>query len=78
MPKLKLHTRPARTADSLSSSEATDFEGFPDDYKFVGSMTDIVRLIGNAVPIALGHVLGQAIATGLAGKVAEPEVQELF
>lgn len=49
---------------ALTHHEAARIQGFPDDYKWVGSKTSIARQIGNAVPIPLGsalarHLLGQ-------------------
>jgi DNA (cytosine-5)-methyltransferase 1 len=46
---------------AITHFEAARLQGFPDDYLWVGSKVDIARQIGNAVPIALGRALGQAI-----------------
>lgn len=44
---------------SISAWEGARLQGFPDSYKFVGPMTEIVKQIGNAVPIPLGTALGR-------------------
>jgi DNA (cytosine-5)-methyltransferase 1 len=43
---------------AITHHEAARIQGFPDDYKWVGSKTAIARQIGNAVPIPLGAALG--------------------
>jgi DNA (cytosine-5)-methyltransferase 1 len=44
---------------ALTHHEAARIQGFPDDYKWVGSKVSIARQIGNAVPIPLGRAIGQ-------------------
>ncbi|WP_392467834.1 DNA cytosine methyltransferase [Arsenicicoccus cauae] len=46
---------------AITHQEAARLQGFPDDYRWVGSKTDIARQIGNAVPLALGEALGKSI-----------------
>ncbi len=46
---------------ALTHHEAARIQGFPDDYKWVGSKISIARQIGNAVPIALAKALGRQI-----------------
>ncbi|WP_052436168.1 DNA cytosine methyltransferase [Georgenia sp. SUBG003] len=46
---------------ALTHLEAARLQGFPDDYRWVGSRTAIARQIGNAVPIALGKEIGRHI-----------------
>jgi DNA (cytosine-5)-methyltransferase 1 len=46
---------------AVTHHEAARIQGFPDDYKWVGSKTSIARQIGNAVPIPLGRAIGQHI-----------------
>lgn len=43
---------------ALTHHEAARIQGFPDDYKWVGSKGAIARQIGNAVPIPLGQAIG--------------------
>ncbi|MFB6726265.1 DNA cytosine methyltransferase [Kribbella sp. NPDC056345] len=42
---------------ALTHYEAALLQGFPGDFRWVGSKTAIARQIGNAVPIALGRAL---------------------
>lgn len=53
-----LHPTEAR---ALTHHEAARIQGFPDDYKWVGSKTSIARQIGNAVPIPLGKAIARAL-----------------
>ncbi|WP_443398577.1 DNA cytosine methyltransferase [Brachybacterium tyrofermentans] len=47
------------TADrAITAWEGARLQGFPAGYKFVGPMTEIVKQIGNAVPIPLGKAIG--------------------
>ncbi len=43
---------------AITHYEAAVLQGFPRDYKWVGSKTSIARQIGNAVPIPLGAAIG--------------------
>lgn len=47
---------------AITHHEAARVQGFPDDYKWVGSKVAIARQIGNAVPIPLAMALGRHIA----------------
>lgn len=47
---------------AITHFEAARLQGFPDDYKWMGSKTAVARQIGNAVPIQLATFLGQLIA----------------
>lgn len=43
---------------AITHHEAARIQGFPDDYKWIGSKTAIARQIGNAVPIPLARAIG--------------------
>ena len=45
----------------LNVAEYSRGQGFPDDWKFVGSKGNKYKQIGNAVPIALGEAIGRAL-----------------
>jgi DNA (cytosine-5)-methyltransferase 1 len=47
---------------AITHQEAARIQGFPDDYKWVGSKSSIARQIGNAVPIPLGMAIGRHLA----------------
>ena len=55
-----IQTRP------LSIKEYARIQGFPDSWKFEGSLNSRYKQIGNAVPIPLGRAIGQSIK-GLMG-----------
>ncbi|WP_336330638.1 DNA cytosine methyltransferase [Haloarcula sp. CGMCC 1.2071] len=44
---------------ALTPREGARVQSFPDDFEFVGSRSDIVEQIGNAVPPLLGRVLAE-------------------
>ena len=45
----------------ITHYEAAALQGFPENYKWCGSKTEIARQIGNAVPIPLGKKIAEAI-----------------
>ncbi len=45
----------------LSVEEYAKIQEFPDDYTFVGSISDKYALIGNAVPLGLGRAIGKML-----------------
>nr|WP_245702588.1 DNA cytosine methyltransferase [Streptomyces aurantiacus] len=53
-----LHPTEARP---ITHYEAARIQGFPLDFRWCGSKTDIARQIGNAVPIPLGTAIASAI-----------------
>lgn len=53
---------------AITLYEGAVLQGFPDDYRWVGTRTEISRQIGNAVPIELG----KAIASQLRLEASRP------
>lgn len=51
----------------LSVEEYKRVQGFPDDWSIRGNMSDVYRQIGNAVPVALGKAIGDAIMADMNG-----------
>ena len=51
---------------AITHFEAALLQGFPLDYKWVGSKVSIARQIGNAVPIPLGKAIGECIGESAA------------
>lgn len=52
----------------LTVREYARIQTFPDDYMFYGSVASQYKQIGNAVPVALAHTLGNAIAVYLSSE----------
>lgn len=51
----------------LSVEEYKRVQGFPDDWKICGNLSDMYKQIGNAVPIALGRAIGRTILNDMNG-----------
>ncbi len=51
----------------ITVREDARLQGFPDDLVLCGSLMDKTRLIGNAVPFALGDALGKSILRSMIG-----------
>ena len=49
----------------LTSRERARAQGFPDEYRFHGSQRDVVKQIGNAVPVRVARFLGERAASSL-------------
>ena len=64
-----IHPRQSRT---LTVREAARLQTFPDDFRFSGPPSAAFKQIGNAVPVRLGEVLGQAVLDALEKGVAKP------
>lgn len=58
-----LHPKESR---AITPYEGALLQGFPADYRFIGSVTEIVKQIGNAVPIPLGAALGRVLGARIA------------
>lgn len=50
----------------LTPRELAGAQGFPDSYQFVGNKEDVVRQVGNAVPVGLSRALAREYFRGLA------------
>ncbi|MCG7309724.1 MULTISPECIES: DNA cytosine methyltransferase [Brachybacterium] len=49
----------------LTPRERARAQGFPDAYRFHGSQSDVVKQIGNAVPVRVSRFLGERVAASL-------------
>jgi DNA (cytosine-5)-methyltransferase 1 len=45
--------------------ESARIQTFPDGYSFIGSWTENMRQIGNAVPVRLARVIGDSVVNQL-------------
>lgn len=52
----------------LTVKEYARIQGFPDDWEFVGSISEKYRMIGEAVPIQLAHVIASVLVEELERK----------
>jgi DNA (cytosine-5)-methyltransferase 1 len=52
----------------ISIREAARGQGIPDHYQLIGDSVDIIRMIGNAVPVQLGEAFGRAFRDALIGQ----------
>ncbi|WP_260840409.1 DNA cytosine methyltransferase [Gordonia pseudamarae] len=50
----------------ITHYEAARIQGFPEDYRWVGTREQIARQIGNAVPIPLGAAIGRLLVDAFA------------
>ncbi len=49
----------------LSIRESARVQTFPDDYIFLGSWTEAMRQLGNAVPVKLAEIVGRSVAKAI-------------
>lgn len=62
------HIHPdSKQARTITVREAARIQSFPDDYEFIGAMTDQFKMIGNAVPPEFARRLGLAVGKLLFG-----------
>lgn len=52
----------------LTVRESARVQTFPDDYIFLGSWTESMRQLGNAVPVRLAEIVGRSVANALSAK----------
>lgn len=52
----------------LTVRESARVQTFPDNYVFLGSWTEAMRQLGNAVPVKLAEIVGRSVAKALAGQ----------
>ena len=58
--------RPDGTVRYFTGREAARLQTFPDEYRFSGPWTEIMRQLGNAVPVRVAGIMARHIATHLA------------
>jgi DNA (cytosine-5)-methyltransferase 1 len=65
---------------ALSLAECSSVQGFPRDWRFMGTPQEQYQQVGNAVPVRLGEVAGDSIAAHLdaGAAVARPVGDEPF
>jgi DNA (cytosine-5)-methyltransferase 1 len=59
---------PDGTVRYLTVRESARVQTFPDDYVFLGSWTEAMRQLGNAVPMKLAEIVGRSLAQALTGQ----------
>jgi DNA (cytosine-5)-methyltransferase 1 len=62
----------------FTTNEYARIQTFPDNWKFAGSMTQIYKQIGNAVPVNLGYAVAKEIVRALNHHTIEQELLERF
>lgn len=59
---------PDDTVRYLTVRESARVQTFPDNYIFLGSWTEAMRQLGNAVPMRLAEIVGKSVAKALSSK----------
>lgn len=49
----------------FTAREAARLQTFPDGYKFHGAWSEIMRQLGNAVPVRLAHIIASSVSEKL-------------
>jgi DNA (cytosine-5)-methyltransferase 1 len=57
--------RPDGSGRYFTVRESARLQTFPDDYVFGGSWSEVMRQLGNAVPVTLAHAVAAAVAKAL-------------
>ena len=58
-------TRPDGTGRYFTVREAARLQTFPDSYRFEGGWSEVMRQLGNAVPVTLAHAVAASVAGSL-------------
>ena len=53
------------TVRYFTAREAARLQTFPDGYKFNGALSEIMRQLGNAVPVRLAEIVASSVAQKL-------------
>lgn len=61
----------------ITHFEAAKLQGFPDNFRWCGSKTDIAKQIGNAVPVPLGMKIAESIYRYLRSHPCEAELDRI-
>lgn len=61
---------------ALSIQERATIQTFPQDYRWVGSKTDVEQMIGNAVPVRLAEYVASALKKYLNGQAVQTITNE--
>jgi DNA (cytosine-5)-methyltransferase 1 len=69
--------RPDGTVRYFTIRESARIQTFPDGFHFHGSWTETMRQLGNAVPVALGHVVARSVAEKLIYKEMQNAAEQL-
>jgi len=55
--------------------ESARIQTFPDDWRFEGSWSESMRQLGNAVPVNLGRIVAESVASALRSRKSAARVQ---